>query len=309
MAKFDFASLTSQNNQYKMIPLESLVYNDEYERYDGERFNDMVQSIKKNGILQPLIVRTTENADKFVILSGNNRRYCGEAAGLTMFPCIVKENLTDEEAQAYIDETNVFQRGFTTLKITKQAEVVARRHSQMFDEHKLKAIQKEIALISGEDIPADDDEAEIKISKLAAVGQEYSLGQTTIARLIRIDMLVNELKEYVDDKTIAVRTAVELSWLSDNKQRIVATHLANGDVVLDMRKAEMLHKLEKENKLTEKLLEDVIFGRYKPKAPKPKGLKLSSSLVKRYFPNTSDEKEIEAVIETALIQYFNKSDE
>ena len=308
MAKFDFTSLTSQNNQYKMIPLENLIYNNEYERYDGERFNDMVQSIKKNGILQPLIVRATDDSTQFVILSGNNRRYCGEAAGLTLFPCIVKENLTDEEAQAYIDETNVFQRGFTNLKITKQAEVVARRHSQMFDEDKLKAIQKEIALISGEDI-ADDDAEDVKISKLAAVGQEYSLGQTTIARLIRIDMLVDELKEYVDDKTIAVRTAVELSWIAESKQKNVAKHIKNGDVVVDMRKAEMLHKLEKENKLTIPLLEDVLYGRYKPKAPKPKGLKLSASLVKRYFPNVENEKEIEAVIETALIQYFNKSEE
>ena len=131
-----------------MIPVNLLVYNDEYERYEGEQFEDMCESIRKHGVLQPLIVRPTSDG-KYTILAGNNRRYCDEAVGLTSLPCVIKQNISDDEAQAYIDETNVFQRGVANLKISKQAEVIARRYSQMFDIRKLKEIQREIASLEG----------------------------------------------------------------------------------------------------------------------------------------------------------------
>ena len=301
--KFNLTAFTSQNNQYKMIPLDMLDYNDDYERYDGEQYDDMVESIKKNGILQPLIVSAQVDG-RFYILAGNNRRYCGEAAGVQMFPCIVKENLTDEEAQAYIDETNVYQRGFGNLKISKQAEVIARRHSQMFDEKKLKAIQREIAVMNGEEV--DDEEKVEKTSKLAKVGQEYGLSKDSIARLIRVNKLIPELKPFVDSGEIAVRTAVNLSYLLDAEQRKTAEMVFNGNSV-DMKKSVLLKELSAKKQLNDTMIEAIITGKYNPnvKLQKPKSFKIRSEIAEKYFAADWDEDKLQEIITAALEMYYN----
>lgn len=295
-------AFASQDNLLINIPVENLIYNDEYERYTGEQFNDMVESIKKNGILQPLIVRAMGDGN-FVILSGNNRRSCGEAAGLTTFPCVVKENLTDEQAQAYIDETNVFQRGFDKLKISKQAEVVARRHSQMFDQEKLAEIQREVAALNGEKVQEADSGD--KKSKLAQVGAEYQLGKTTIARLIRINALINELKPMVDTGRIAVRCGVDISYLSPKHQKKIASLLSDTSLSIDMRKAELLKKLNADKKLKDDIIEQIIRGTYNVKTKKKTSrISLKPSLVKKYFPESATEEEIIETIDKALAFFF-----
>ncbi len=304
---FDFAAFSSQNNQLKTIPIDLLDYNNDYERYSGEQMSDMVFSIKQNGILQPLIVRSMPDG-RFYILAGNNRRFCGEQAGLTAFPCIVKENLTDEEAQAYIDETNVYQRGFASLKITKQAEVVARRHSQMFDKEKLRAIQSEIAALGGEAVEEDTNEKQL--SKLAKVGTEYGLGKDSIARLIRINSLTDELKPFIDDKLIAVRAAVALSYLFASEQRKVAELVGEGYTV-DMKKSSLLREISEQKQLNDRMIEVILSGQYDPSkaAPKPKTVKLKTETVEKYFPPEATSEEIQNIIDKALEHYFKEEAE
>ncbi len=307
---FNLAAFTSQNNQLKMIPPDMLDYNDDYERYDGEQYADMVESIKKNGILQPLIVSAKPDG-RFYILAGNNRCYCGEAAGVQMFPCIVKENLTDEEAQAYIDETNVYQRGFGNLKISKQAEVIARRHSQMFDEKKLKAIQREIAVMNGEEVD-DDEESGEKTSKLAKVGQEYGLSKDSIARLIRVNKLIDELKLLVDSGEIAIRTAVNLSYLLGAEQRKTAEMVSAGNAV-DMKKSALLKELSAKKQLNDTMIEAIVTGQCNPnlvyvKPQKPKAFKIRNEIAEKYFAPDWDEDKVQDIIEAALEMYYNNSD-
>lgn len=309
-----FQGFSTENNQYKFIPLDNLIYNNEYERYEGEQYEDMVESIKKNGILIPLIVSPADEEGKYDILSGNNRRCCAEGAGLTECPCVVKEGLSDEEKQAYIDETNVFQRGFNNLKISKQAEVVARRHSSMFGEKKLLAIQREIAKLNGQDISAEteneeevsDDADNVKPSKLAVVGKRYGLGQTTISRLVRVDKLVPELKPYLDDETLPVRAGVSLSYIPEEQQRKVAEVYAEG-FRCDMKKAELIRDLSENDKIEENTIREIMSDTYNTEPKTLKSVKLKPSFIKKYFPDETDEKEVENIIEAALIQYFKRN--
>lgn len=293
---FDINAFMTQNNQYKMIPIDMLDFNDEYERYEGEQYTDMVESIKKNGILQPLIVRAVPNG-RFVILSGNNRRFCGEAAGLTMFPCVIKENLSDDEAQAYIDETNIYQRGFTSLKISKQAEVVSRRYSQMFDAEKIDEIRREIAMLNGENVDAG-------VRKMSLVGDEYGLSKSTIARLVRINSLIDDLKKYVDDGSLSIRAAVELSYLPEDFQSVTSEMLP--EYGLDMKNATLIHTLYKEGKLKEDVLRSIINGTYKVvKKHSQKSLKVPAKVLRRYFPADCSEETMVDTIQTALEMYYN----
>lgn len=113
MGKFNISSMVevpdSVKNGVRQIDIESLVpYKSHcFALYKGERLDDMVRSIEKNGIIVPIIVKTIPNSNKFEILSGHNRVYAAGMAGKKNVPAVVKENLSDEEAEIYVIETNL----------------------------------------------------------------------------------------------------------------------------------------------------------------------------------------------------------
>lgn len=304
---FNLTAFTSQNNQLKIMPIDMLVpyRNHKFKLYEGERLNDMVQSVKTNGILTPILVRAINGGEKYEILAGHNRTNAARLAGLTSIPAVVKENLSDEEAEMYVVETNVMQRGFDDLSITERAAVVAARHSAMFDEDKRRAIEHELALLGGEEVEEQDEGGEKK-SKLAAVGENYGLGKDSVARLVRVDKLVDELKPYVDDGGIAIRAAVNLSYLSQNEQTIVAELM---DLGMDMKKAALLREVSKQKKLTAKAIRDIMYrgeliDKDAPIKRKPIKVKINADITEKYFDPEWDESKVQEVVEEALERYF-----
>ncbi len=304
---FNLTAFTSQNNQLKIMPIDMLVpyRNHKFKLYEGERLNDMVQSVKTNGILTPILVRAIDGGEKYEILAGHNRTNAARLAGLTSIPAVVKENLSDEEAEMYVVETNVMQRGFDDLSITERAAVVAARHSAMFDEDKRRAIEHELALLGGEEVEEQDEGGEKK-SKLAAVGENYGLGKDSVARLVRVDKLVDELKPYVDDGGIAIRAAVNLSYLSQNEQTIVAELM---DLGMDMKKAALLREVSKQKKLTAKAIRDIMYrgeliDKDAPIKRKPIKVKINADITEKYFDPEWDESKVQEVVAEALELYF-----
>lgn len=83
--------------------------NQPFKLYSDDKKREMIESIKINGIMQPLIVRPI-GENKYQILAGHNRRNCAKEIGLTELPCIIKENLTDDEAKIYLIDTNLCTR-------------------------------------------------------------------------------------------------------------------------------------------------------------------------------------------------------
>ena len=94
MTGFNFGAMMSQENQIKQIPVNMLVpyHNHKFTLYQGERLDDMVESIRKNGLI------------------GHNRWNASKIAGLDFVPAIIKENLSEEEAEIYVIESNLLQR-------------------------------------------------------------------------------------------------------------------------------------------------------------------------------------------------------
>ena len=128
LATFDIGTMMSQENQIKEIPLDMLnhTYNHQFTMYDDEKRSDMTESIRKHGVMQPVIVRPDpRELGKYEILAGNNRCCCSRDAGKETIPAIIKENLSEEEAKVYIAFTNLLQRGFGDIRISEQAAVIA----------------------------------------------------------------------------------------------------------------------------------------------------------------------------------------
>ena len=122
--QFDLGTmLSAPQTAIQQIPCDQLhpYHNHKFELYSGERLEDMVASIKENGVLSPIIVQPIEGG--YEILIGHNRWNASKLAGLPTVPAIVKAGLTEDEAEMYVIESNVMQRGFENLRISEQAPV------------------------------------------------------------------------------------------------------------------------------------------------------------------------------------------
>lgn len=286
-------------NSIKQIPCEMLkpYHNHKFEMYTGERLEDMVASIKENGVLSPIVVQPT--ADGYEILIGHNRWNACKIAGLPTVPAIVKEGLTKDEAEMYVIESNLMQRGFSNLRISEQAEVVAMRYDKMFSQGKRNDIIRELQLIENPDLADEDSTPKTSREK---VGDEYGLSRNSVARLVRVSKLIDELKEYVDSGDIAIRTAVNLSYLSETAQLEIAELL--DDHKVDMKKSEQLREQADENgNIPSDTIIQIIIG-IADDMPKPKSVKISNDTFSRYFEKGTKQKEITETIEKALAYYF-----
>ena len=281
-------------NKIQQIPVENLIpyHNHKFQLYTGERKEDMEESIRQNGILTPLIVQPlSTSVQKYEILIGHNRWNCAKSIGKATVPAIVKTGLTAEEAEMYVIESNIIQRGFNNLKVSEQAAVIAQRHHEMFSQGKRNDIIKELKILNGESVATFDTAKNI--------ASDYGLCRTFVVQLIRINKLNDDLKEWIDSKVLAVRSGVELSFLSEEEQRIVFEQAKNFKI--DMKIAKQLRNAA--GTLTKEKVHEIVSGM--SDAPKRKAVRVSYKTYSRYFPEGTATEEIEDVISKALAFYFS----
>lgn len=305
MTGFNFGAMLSQNNQIKQIPLDMLVpfHNHQFSLYNGERRDDIVESIRKNGVMTPIVCRPNPNgSDTYEILIGHNRWNCSKIAGLETIPAIIKEQLTEEEAQTYVDESNLIQRGFNDLKISEQARIIARRYSEMFSQGKRNDIINEIRALNGE--------SESNGNSREKVAEEYRLGRNTIARLVRISKLCDGILAWLDKGQFAVRAGVELSYLTAEEQStLLEINTAdNNDMLMKISEAQardlrvLSVDCKKENlELTgNQMLKVLAIKKKKP----DKKIAISPNTYKKYFTDKSND-EIQQIVEQALEMFYS----
>lgn len=297
------ATPTALQNAVKQIPCEMLrpYHNHRFELYTGERLDDMVNSIKENGVLSPIIVQPCENG--YEILIGHNRWNASQIAEIPTIPAIIKEGLSEQEAEIYVIESNLIQRGFDNLKISEQASVIAIRHNEMFSQGKRNDIIRELQMLEN---PTSRPVGE-KLNSAEILSDEYSMSSRSISRLLRINRLIFELKEIVDSGKIAVRSGVELSYLSLKTQLEIAD--LSKDYIIDIKKTKLLRESADENGNVKNSDIIRIFDGKKVTTEKSKSVKISSDTFSRYFEPSAKPKQVAETIEKALEFYFKNIQE
>ena len=116
-----------------------------FKLYEGERLDDLVESVRTNGVLVPIIVRRVDDA--LQILAGHNRVNSAKQAGLSTVPAIILEDISDDEAQVYVVETNLLQRGFADMSHSEKAAVITLHHSKMFSQGKRNDIIEQLKML------------------------------------------------------------------------------------------------------------------------------------------------------------------
>ncbi|MEA1974892.1 MAG: ParB N-terminal domain-containing protein, partial [Bacillota bacterium] len=233
------------------LKLETLVpfKNHPFKLYEGDRFNDMVESIKNLGVIVPIVVR--KKGLRYEILSGHNRVNAAKEAGLNEIPSVIKEGLTEEEAILIVTETNLMQRSFTDLVHSERATVIATRHNAMKNQGVRNDLLNEIEKLSKAPNLAINETSRPLGEKLNSdkkVAKEYGISPRNISRYLRLDELNAKLKDLVDEGKIAMRAGVDLSYLKNDSQEMVEAIISENTFKVDMKKAATLRAFDKSGK-------------------------------------------------------------
>lgn len=292
------------NNGQTMILAEKIVpfHNHPFRLYEGKRFDDMVDSICEHGVLIPVIVQKI--ADGYEMLSGHNRWNAAKIVGIKEIPAIVKENLTEREAYAYVIETNMLQRSFDDLLPSEKAAVLAERYEKVMCQGRRNDILEEIAMLNGMDAPETCGHNVHKSKSRDAVGEDYGMTGRNIARYMRLNQTTDQIKKMVDEGTMTMVTAVELSYLSEEEQKQVCTVLdENGGKIKNAQAVELHNEA---GSLTADKVKDILVG--DTQAKPVSDAKMFAQIKKKYFKGKSTD-EIMGVLEQALTTWFAREGE
>ncbi|MDD6549336.1 ParB N-terminal domain-containing protein [Blautia massiliensis (ex Durand et al. 2017)] len=232
----DFLTADAPEGGVSMVSVDAITpFRDHpFKLYQGDRLNDMVESIKEHGILTPVIVRKLGSG--YEMLAGHNRHNAAKLAGLTEIPVIVKEDLTDDEAWIYVVETNVIQRSFGDLTISERIAVLSTRYNEVCGTKKREEILEELHLLNGDGGHHVHQSAKSR----ELIGQEYGMTGRNIARYIRCGQLIPEFRNMLDDLSLALVVGVELSYLSAKEQELVKSVLDKNCISIKMDMAKKL---------------------------------------------------------------------
>ena len=207
-----------------------------YQVLDNEEMDELVQSIKERGILTPLIVMPKPNdAHVFELISGHRRLYAAQKAGLETVPAIVC-NVSRDEAAIMVVDSNLHREHILPSE-------KAKAYKLRLDAMKRKAGRpaKDNSSPVATNFPkgrADEEMAEI-------VGES----KDQIRRYIRLNQLESELLSLVDEGKIALRPAVELSYLSASEQENVFETCESEDCTPSLSQAQQMRKLSAQGQL------------------------------------------------------------
>ena len=259
----------------------------------------MLESIKNFGIMQPLIVRPIKDG-KYQILAGHNRRKCAREIGITKLPCIIKENLTDDEAKIYLIDTNLCTRS----KISPMER--ARAYKIKYDTYKKRNIKTSMF----DEIQKDN----VGVARAALIKEEKS-SVGTIQRYLRLTYLVPSLQEYVDKGNITLTVGEKLSFLPIEEQKFVAELVKDNIKITDS----IAQKIRKESDRCKKedytyfLVKDEMLDLIKTKKKVEKNncdyvfVKFHRDELDRYFGVINDSDELKRKIIYSLEETYIKN--
>lgn len=280
-----------------------------FKLYTGERLEDLVESIKLHGVMQPIIVRPLGRF--YQILSGHNRVQGSQLAGIETIPAIILHDVSDEDANAIVIESNLLQRGFKDLSHSERAAVIALHHSKMFSQGKRNDILQQLAFCESGGIEkkkATSSQIETKLRSDEKVGFEYGLNRTTVTRYIRVFKLVDTIKSLVDSESIKLSVGATLSFLTVAEQGMLAKCIRLNGFQVTGAKADILREYSEKRKLNEEAIYLILNGEKQNAQPATRPPALRRSTIKKYFSAAKSSDEILDEIEKALAFYHEYKD-
>ena len=205
---------------------------------DGD-MEQLVESIKRNGVMTPATVRLKEDG-RYELISGHRRKKACELAGLETLKCEVKD-LTRDEAIIIMVESNL-QR--TVILPSEKAFAYKMRLEAM------KRQGERTDLTSAPMVP--------KLTSREKIAEKSGDSHEQVRRFIRLTELVPEILQMVDERQIAFRPAVEISYLAKEQQYTLLEAMGYNDATPSLAQAIKMKKFSQDGKLTDEVIQSIM---------------------------------------------------
>ena len=256
---------------------------------DDGKMDELVESIKANGILTPVLVRPDDEGT-YEMISGHRRLHAAIRAGIPKIPAIIKE-MTDDDATIAMVDANV------------QREEILPSEKAFAFKMKLDAMRHQGQggrVEKVDDITSSRDAR--KLESASIVGEQSGMSGAQVHRYIRLTELIPKLLNMVDDKRLALSVGVELSYLNKNIQQWIYEYIRENGMIKQEQIMELREYREDNNMTQEQLIDLLNKGRSTASAPRKK-ITISERKLIKYFPAYYSQTEIEKVIVGLLEQW------
>ena len=249
---------------------------------DDEDMISLAESIKENGVLTPATVRKKEDG-RYELLSGHRRMRACELAGLNTLRCEIVE-MNRDEATIFMVESNL-----------QRSDILPSEKAWAY-RMKMEAIKR----LPGRPTKGNMSPMETHLRSSAIIAKESNDSRAQVDRYIRLTELLPELLEMVDEKKIAMRPAVELSYIPKLVQCDVWECLDKEQCTPSHDQARRMRRMSEEGKLTKEAIE-AIMSEKKPNQKEK--IVLSGERFKDLFPKNLPVTKREDYVAAAMEHY------
>lgn len=254
---------------------------------DNEDMEELVDSIKVNGVLSPIVVRPHPEGG-YEILSGHRRARACEKAGITEVPVVVKD-LDDDTAVILLVDSNL------------QREHILPSEKAFAYQMRLEAMKRKAGR------PSKENVSQIATNFVSGrsdeiLGEQVGESKDQIRRYIRLTELIDPLLVMVDSKDMALNAGVELSYLKTKEQAAVLEAIKSEETCPSIEQAKKMHRFFDEGRLNP----DVILSIMQEQKEEKIKITLGDDKLKKYFPKGYSKQQMEDTIIKLLEKWHRK---
>lgn len=252
---------------------------------DNEDMNNLTESIKAQGIISPLIVRTIESTDEYEVISGHRRLHAAIKAGLSEVPALIYP-LDRSEAMIAVVDSNLHRE-----KLLPSEKAFA--YKMKMDAMKQQGKRTDLTL----------SQAATKSDTAAEIGKSQNESRDQVFRYIRLTYLIPELLDKVDGGIIALSPAVELSYLSKEQQKILLDAMNLNDCTPSHAQSIRMKKKAQQNTLSSDGIYEIMS---EEKGNQTERISFKVQDLKGFFPKNFTQKQMTDTILKLLYEYNRK---
>ena len=259
-----------------------------YQIRDDAEMDALVESVRENGVLTPLIVRPIENTDEYEVISGHRRLHAAQKAGITEIPALIYALDRDAAAIAVVDSN------------------LHREHILPSEKAFAYKLKMEALSHQGKRTDLTLSQFATKLDTATEIGNCFGESRDTVYRYIRLTHLIPEFRGKMDKGEIALSVGVELSFLDEQSQREVLEQCAINDCTPSYSQAWRMHRAEREGTLISAVIQAIMS---EEKANQKARLKIPMERIRKYFPQNYTAAQIEdAVVKLCERDYRRRAD-
>lgn len=268
-----------------------------------EEMDELVESIKENGVVSPIIARPHKDGG-YEIISGHRRAKACEILQLEQAPVIVKD-IDDDTAVILVVDSNLNRENILpsekAFAYQMKLEAIKRKAGRPTKE-KMRNLDGKVVSTVGDENCGQFVHNKLDPKTRDLLGVEAGESGRQVQRYIRLTNLIDPLLTMVDEKQIAMTAAVELSYLGSKEQAQVMEVIDAEATAPSIAQAIKIHNFSKEGKLSPAVIESIM---QEEKSPKRK-VTIGEDKINRYFPKSYTKEQIEETVLKLIQGWYRK---